>query len=93
MNQLQNLRMLEHAMKVLERVFEERIHENVDIDEIQMDFMPGKDTIDALFAVRQLLEKYRKIGKELYFVFVDLETVLTVSPEKLFGVYGQNGLK
>ncbi|XP_076799918.1 uncharacterized protein LOC143445012 [Clavelina lepadiformis] len=45
-----SLKMLEHAMKVLERVFEERIRERVEISEIQMGFMPGKGTMDAMFA-------------------------------------------
>ena len=37
--------------------------------------MPGKGTTDAMFALRMLMEKYRKGQKELYFVFVDLEKV------------------
>ena len=75
--------MLEHAMKVLERLFEERIRERVEINEIQMGFMPGKGTIDAIFAVRQLMEKYGKIGKELYFVFVDLEKAFDRVPREV----------
>ena len=35
--------------------------------------MPGKGTTDAMFALKMLMEKYRKGQKELYFVFVDLE--------------------
>ena len=78
-----SLKMLEHAMKVLERVFEERIREQVEISEIQMGYMPGKGTVDAIFAVRQLIEKYGKIGKELYLVFVDLEKAFDCVPREL----------
>ena len=35
--------------------------------------MPGKGTIDAIFALRMLMEKYRKGQKEIHCVFVDLE--------------------
>ena len=36
--------------------------------------MPGRGTTDAIFAVRQLMEKHREIQKELHImVFIDLE--------------------
>ena len=35
--------------------------------------MPGKGTIDAMFALRMLMEKYREGQRELHCVFVDLE--------------------
>ena len=35
--------------------------------------MPGKETTDAMFALRMLMEKYREGQKELHCVFVDLE--------------------
>ena len=35
--------------------------------------MPGKGTNDAMFALRMLMEKYRKGQRELHCVFVDLE--------------------
>ena len=35
--------------------------------------MPGKETTDAMFALRMLMEKYREGQTELHCVFVDLE--------------------
>ena len=35
--------------------------------------MPGKETTDAMFAFRMLMEKYREDQRELHCVFVDLE--------------------
>ena len=32
-----------------------------------------RGTTDAIFAVRQVIEKYREMQKELYLVFIDLE--------------------
>jgi len=62
------IELLEHAMKVIERVFERRIREKVKIDA-----MPGKGTTDAIFSVRQMQEKYGCKRKKLYFAFVDFE--------------------
>jgi len=56
--------MLEHAKKILERVFERRIRGIITISNIQMGFMPGKSTVDAIFAVRQLVEKYETVRKD-----------------------------
>jgi len=38
------IKLLEHAMKVIERVFEGRIREKVKIDPMQFGFMPRKGT-------------------------------------------------
>ena len=43
------IKLLEHAMKVLERVLANRIREQVDIDDMQFGFTPGKGTTDAIF--------------------------------------------
>jgi len=60
-------------MKVVERIFEDRIRQQIDIDDMQFRFMKGKGTADAIFIVRQIQEKFRAIGKKLYFGLVDLE--------------------
>jgi len=52
------IKLLEHAMKVIERVFERRIRQKVKIDAMQFGFMPGKRTTDAIFTVRQMQQKY-----------------------------------
>jgi len=67
------MKLLEHAMKVIERVFERRIREKVNIDAMQFGFTPGKGTTDAIFTVWQMQEKYGCKEKKLYFAFVDLE--------------------
>jgi len=61
-------------MKVVEKISEDRIRQQIDID-MQFGFMKGKGTIDAIFVVRQMQEKFRAKGKKLYFGFVDLEKV------------------
>jgi len=67
------IKLLEHAMKVVERIFEDRIRQQIDIDDMQFGFMKGKGTTDAIFIVTQMQKKFRAKGKKLYFGFVDLE--------------------
>ena len=55
------IKLLEHAMKVLERVIETRVRKIIKIDSMQFGFVAGRSTTDAIFIVRQLQEKY--LGK------------------------------
>ena len=43
------IKLLEHAMKVVERILENRIRQQIDIDDMQFGFMKGKGTNDAIF--------------------------------------------
>jgi hypothetical protein len=67
------IKLLEHAMKILERVIESRVREIVKIDDMQFGFMAGKSTTEAIFVVRQMQEKYLAKKKDLWMAFVDLE--------------------
>jgi len=42
-------------MKVLERTFEHRIRQQIEVDEMQFGFMKGKGTTDAIFTARAML--------------------------------------
>ena len=50
------IKFLEHAMKVVERIFEHRIRQQIVIDDMQFGFMKGKGTTDAIFMARQMQE-------------------------------------
>jgi len=67
------IKLLDHAMKVFERVIEKRVRRNVNLDEMQFGFRPGRGTTDAIFIVRQLQERYLSKSRELWMAFVDLE--------------------
>lgn len=60
------LKLLEHMMKVFQRIVKQDIREVVDIDAMQLSFMLGKDTMDASFIGRQLQEKYLEKKKKLF---------------------------
>ena len=61
------IKLLEHGMKVVERVFEKRL----------------RKTIDAIFILRKLHEKYLENDKEMYLMFVDLEKAFDRAPRVL----------
>jgi hypothetical protein len=67
------VKLLEHTMKVVERVLEKRIREQIKIEEMQFGFMPGKGTTDAIFIARQMQEKFVDKKRDAYFAFIDLE--------------------
>jgi len=67
------IKLLEHAMKVVKRIFEHRIRQQTQVDDMQFGFMKGKGTTDAIFTVRQTQENFRVKAKKLHFGFVDLE--------------------
>ena len=46
-------KLLEHAVKVVERTFEHRIRQQVEIDDMQFGFTKGKGTTDAIFTARR----------------------------------------
>ena len=53
------MKLMSHTMKVWERINEARLRDRVEISKQQYEFMPGKGTTDAMFALRMLMEKYR----------------------------------
>ena len=77
------VKLLEHAMKIVEKVLERRFWRMVKMDEMQFGFMPGKGTIDAMFILRRLQEEYLDKEKKLYMCFVDLEKAFDSVPRKV----------
>ena len=60
------VKLLEHEMKIVEKVPERRMWRMVKVDEMQFGFMPGKGTTDAVFILRRLEEEYLDKEKKLY---------------------------
>ena len=63
------VKLLEHAMKTVERVLEGKIRALVNLNEMQFGFMPGKGTVDAIFIVRRMQNEYQKKDKKLLSFF------------------------
>jgi len=54
---------MKHAMKVTEKIFEHRIRQQTETDDMQFGFMKGKGTTDAIFMARRMQENFRGTGK------------------------------
>ena len=77
------IKLTEHVMKVLERVVENRVRGSIDLSDMQFGFRPGRGTMDAIFIVRQMQEKYLAKKKELWMAFVDLEKAFDRVPREV----------
>ena len=77
------VKLLEHAMKIVEKVLERRMRRIVKVDGMQFGFMPGKGTIDAVFILRRLQEEYLDKEKKLYMCIVDLKKAFDRVPRKV----------
>ena len=56
-------------MKLWERVMEQRLRQKTKISENQFGFMPGRSTMEAIFSLRQLMEKYQAKRKNLHMAY------------------------
>jgi hypothetical protein len=62
---------MSHTMKLWERVIEHRLREMTTMN--QFGFMHGRSTMEAIFLMRQVMERYKEQKKDLHRVFIDLE--------------------
>ena len=74
-NNYRGISLLSHAGKVMTKILHLRIKERTEtiLSEAQAGFRPGRGTIDQLFTLRQLTEKYLERGKRLYICYIDFE--------------------
>ena len=77
------LKLMDQVLKVLERVLENQIRSEIYTDDMQFGFMPGRETIDPIFILRKMQEKYLGKNKKLYFAFVDLEKAFDRVPREV----------
>jgi exonuclease III len=64
-----------HCAKVYEKILERRIRNKVEQEmrEEQYGFRSGRSTVDLIFAIRQLQERFYEHGKDLVMAFMDIE--------------------
>lgn len=67
------LKLTDQVMKLVERVLESFMREMVNIDEMQVGYMPGRGTTEAIFKSQQLHKKYLATESPLSLTCIDLE--------------------
>lgn len=77
------IKLMSHTFKLWERVVDTRIRSEIIVSKNQFGFMPGRSGMEALFAMRQLYEKYNEKQRELRSVFIDLEKAYDTVPRIL----------
>ena len=50
-----------------------KLPDHINLNKMPFGFKPGKGTVDEIFIVRRMQEKYQKKNKKLYMCFVDME--------------------
>ena len=77
-----SVKLLEHDMKVIERIFAKQLKNKINLDELQTGFMLGRGSVDAIF-IASTVGKYDTPERKLYIAFVDLEKAFDGVPSKV----------
>ena len=77
------VKLLEHDMKVVERLLEKRLRRLVKVDQMQFGFMLGRSTVDAIFILRKMQESFLEKNRKLFICFVDLKKAFDRVPRKV----------
>jgi hypothetical protein len=74
---------MSHTMKLWERVIEHRLRGMTHITMNQFRFTRGRSTMEAIFLIRQVMERHKEQKKNLHMVFIVLEKAYDKIPRNL----------
>jgi hypothetical protein len=74
---------MSHTMKLWERIIEHRLRGVTNVTKSQFGLMPVRSTMEAIFLMRQLMERCREQKKRLAYDFIDLEKAYDKVPRNV----------
>ena len=67
------IKRISRTMKILERIIDQRLITIVELGNIQFGFRRARSTMEPVFALKNIQEKYKEKQKDLHMIFVDVE--------------------
>ena len=77
------IKLMRPRYEVMERVIEQRLRGTTQISTNQFGFMPGRSTTEAIFLIRQVMERFREQKNDIHLVFIDLEKAYDKIPKNV----------
>jgi len=77
------IKLMSHIMKLWERVIERKLRKETHITDNQFSFMPGRLTMEAIYLLWSVMERYQTDKKDLHLAFIDLEKACDRVPREI----------
>jgi Reverse transcriptase (RNA-dependent DNA polymerase) len=74
---------MSHITKLWERVIEHRLRKLTIISKNRFGFIPERFIMEVIFLIRQLMERHRKLKKNLHMIFINLEKAYDKIPRNI----------
>jgi hypothetical protein len=74
---------MSHTIKLCERIIEHRLRGVTNVTENQFGFMSERSTMEAIFLIRQLMERCRVQKKNMLIIFTELKKAYDKVPSNV----------